>query len=114
MHNCWIRTRNLVQTFCSLFHYAASVNTTVLLSSLIRIICNSLCIPCNRHLATGVLTSYEAPAAPRASAPFGSLVFPGTRLGSLGPGRSVIGTVASQWRLTEARMRKVCRLLLAS
>ncbi len=31
MHNCWIRTRNLVHTFHRLYHCTASVNTSVLL-----------------------------------------------------------------------------------
>ncbi len=60
VHNCRIQTHNLVHTFLRLYHYAASVNTSVLVSSLIRIICNNLCTPRQRHLAAGV----EHPALP--------------------------------------------------
>ncbi len=38
MHNCWIRNRNLVHTFRSHYHYAVSVNTSVLQMSVIRVI----------------------------------------------------------------------------
>ena len=54
MHNCGIRTRNLVHTFRSQYHYAASVNTSVLQMSVIRLIFNRPCSPRSRHLAAGV------------------------------------------------------------
>ena len=54
MHNCGIRTRNLVHTFRSHYHYAASVNTSVLQMSVIRVIFNRPCSPRSRHLAAGV------------------------------------------------------------
>ncbi len=38
MHNCRIRTRNLVHTFRRLYHCTASVNTSVLLFPLTRLI----------------------------------------------------------------------------
>ena len=57
MHNCRIRTSNLVHTFSSHYHYAASVDTSVLQMSVTRFIFNR---PCSsprahsRHLTAGV------------------------------------------------------------
>ena len=84
VYNCRLRTRrgNLVHTFSRHYHSgyryagAASVNTSVLLLSLIRIICNSLRgTPQSSHLAAGVGNPTRPPnRPPRLS---GALGFPG-------------------------------------
>ena len=95
MHNCWIRTSNLVHTFSSHYHYAASVDTSVLQMSVTRFIFNRPCSPRahSRHLTAGVgHTVRDQPQRPRR--PWHRR--PGPPLGSPGPGRSVpvTGTVA--------------------
>ncbi len=64
VHYYGIQTSNLVHTSRRLSHYAASVNTSELLSYLIRIICNNLCTPSSRHLAAGVGHPARPPQRP--------------------------------------------------
>ena len=124
MHNCGIRTSNLVHTFHSHYHYAASVDTLVLQMSVTRFIFNRPCSPRahSRHLTAGVgHTVRDQPQRPRR--PWLGHRRPGPPLGSPSPGVPVTGTLAptgrqfwsgrSQYRLTEARLRNICRLLLA-
>ena len=68
MHNCGIRTSNLVHTFSSHYHYAASVDTSVLQMSVTRFIFNRPCSPRahSRHLTAGVgHTVRDQPQRPR-------------------------------------------------
>ena len=54
IHKWEIQTRDLVHTFLTSNHYAASVNISVLLLSLTKIIYKNHCTALPRHLAAGV------------------------------------------------------------
>ena len=101
MHNCGIQTSNLVHTFRSHYHYAASVDTSVLQMSVTRFIFNRPCSPRahSRHLTAGVgHTVRDQPQRPRR--PWLGHRRPGPPLGSPSPGVpvTVTGTLAPTGR----------------
>ncbi len=71
LHNWGIRTHDLLHTSFTSDHYAASVNISVLLPSLTKIIYKNHCTARQLHLAAGVGHTWAGPAAP--PAPSGSL-----------------------------------------
>ncbi len=95
MHNWRIWTHDLMHTFRTSNHYAASVNISVLLLSLTKIIYKNHCTDWPRHLAAGV----EHPAARAPQRP----PTPSRSLGPAGPDSEVLvlpvaaAAPASQW-----------------
>ncbi len=111
-----------MHTFRSLYHYAASVNTSesVLHVSVIRVIFNRPFSPRSRHLRLVADirrgTSRAARAGHDIAGPglhSGLEVPPGPQLHGPGLHLEVSGWPQSRCRLTEARLRNIGRLLLA-
>ncbi len=65
IHKWEIQTRDLVHTFLTSNHYAASVNISVLLLSLTKIIYKNHCTARQCHLAAGFRHLERAPQRPR-------------------------------------------------
>ncbi len=96
MHNWGIRTHDRVHTFRTSNHYAASVNISVPLLSLTKIIYKNHCTARQRHLAAGF--GHMARALPRPPHLPGHLARRAlTGLGSPGPasGRSGAGVTVA-------------------
>ncbi len=64
MHNWGIQTHDLVHTFSTSNHYAASVNISVLLLSMIKILYKNHCTAWPRHLAAGFGHQVQAQQRP--------------------------------------------------
>ncbi len=126
MHNCWIRTSNLVHTFSKRYHCTASANTSVMLYPLtgtINIRLSALLFPVTWRLVSDVGRGTRCAAARAGHDVAGP--GPGLHLEVLVLAAAAqrasdwhchggTGTQAALKRLTEARLRNICRLLLAS